>query len=146
MPNILVVDEEKSIRRLIRIHLERVGYSVHEVADGAIAWEALQKRSYDLVICDLIMPGMDGFTLLEKMRGHEPTNNTPVILMGWMVPNEIGEEAFYRRWYRARQEAGKIDPTYALIKPFSPTVLVHQVNRILTGDRDSDNFGGEICL
>src|SRR5450759_655478 len=65
---ILVVDDEKKIVDLVRTYLERDGYLVVEANDGRLALEAFQRESPDLVILDVMLPGMDGFEVCREIR------------------------------------------------------------------------------
>ena len=80
---ILVVDDEPEIRDLLRLYLEKDGYDVVEAADGAQALSALQEESLqnegiDLVILDIMMPGIDGYRVLQNIREN---SNIPVIML-----------------------------------------------------------------
>lgn len=76
---ILLVDDEKAHRLMIRGHLEDAGYQVVEAADGREALEALAGRPVDLVLMDVVMPRMDGMTALPEMIATAP--ETPVLMM-----------------------------------------------------------------
>ncbi|MBR0598667.1 response regulator transcription factor [Sinanaerobacter chloroacetimidivorans] len=76
--NILIAEDEKDIRHLIKIGLEKEGYSVTEASDGFEALEWLEKQKFDLAIFDVIMPRLDGFNLLRKIR---ETHHLPVIFL-----------------------------------------------------------------
>jgi two-component system response regulator PilR (NtrC family) len=65
---ILVVDDEQGVRELLTIALTRFGYHTDAVDGGAKAIAALERRSYDLVITDLTMPGVDGMEVLRRAR------------------------------------------------------------------------------
>ncbi len=66
MAKILIVDDEKSIRETLKEILEYEKYQVSEAQDGEAAWEELSKNNYDVVLCDIKMPKMDGIELLDK--------------------------------------------------------------------------------
>ena len=70
MKNVLVVDDDPSIRALIRLYLEGAGYGVVEAADGREAMALLDGQAADLVILDIFMPEMDGLEVLQVLRGH----------------------------------------------------------------------------
>lgn len=76
--NILVAEDEKDIRNLLKHGLEQEGYSVIATKDGIAAYEAIQNHSVDLAVLDVMMPRLDGFNLLRKIR---ETNNLPVIFL-----------------------------------------------------------------
>ncbi|NLY97169.1 MAG: response regulator transcription factor [Clostridiaceae bacterium] len=76
--NILVADDENDIRNLVKLSLEENGYTVLTAKNGKEAWEILQTREVHLAILDVMMPVMDGFSLLRKIREH---STLPVIFL-----------------------------------------------------------------
>ncbi len=79
----LVVDDEDDIRLLVRLTLEREGHDVTEAADGREALSALAERHPDLVVLDVMMPDVDGWTVLERMKHADDPGvvETPVVLL-----------------------------------------------------------------
>ena len=74
---ILVVEDEAPIRDLISINLQLVGYEVFTAEDGIVAENFLEKQKVDLILLDVMIPGIDGFSLIEKIKKH----NIPVIFV-----------------------------------------------------------------
>ncbi len=70
MKTVLVVDDDPSMRALIRLYLEGAGYGVIEAADGRRAMQALEGKDVDLVVLDIFMPEMDGLEVLQVLREH----------------------------------------------------------------------------
>ena len=70
---ILVVDDEERICEAVEKALERIGYDVESSLDALVAWEKFQKSAFDMVICDIKMPGMDGMALLDRVKEHDAT-------------------------------------------------------------------------
>lgn len=68
--NILVADDEEDIRNLVKISLEENGYTVLTAQNGKEAWDILAAQDVHLAILDVMMPVMDGFNLLRKIREH----------------------------------------------------------------------------
>ncbi len=66
--NILVVDDEQSIADLIELYLQNEGYQVYKYYHGKKALDSLDKNHYDLAILDVMMPDLDGFSLLKEIR------------------------------------------------------------------------------
>jgi DNA-binding response OmpR family regulator len=81
MSRIAVVDDEKNIREVIRIALERENHVVQEYADGLAAWQAFRRELPDLVILDIMMPRMDGLELCGKLKSLPCGARTPVIFL-----------------------------------------------------------------
>jgi two-component system, NtrC family, nitrogen regulation response regulator NtrX len=90
-PNILITDDEKSIRNALREILEFESYSVIEAENGAQALEAIQKKSIDLVMLDIKMKGMDGIEVLGKIKEIKP--ELPVIMISGHGTIKIAVEA-----------------------------------------------------
>ena len=78
MYNILVCDDEKDIVSALRIYLTAEGYRVFEAGNGAEALEVIDREDIHLALLDVMMPGMDGITALNRLREH---HNLPVILL-----------------------------------------------------------------
>ena len=76
--NILIAEDEKDIRNLLQLQLEQEGYSIYAAKDGMEALEILQNTAIDLAVLDVMMPRLDGFNLLRKIR---QTSNLPVIFL-----------------------------------------------------------------
>ena len=75
---ILIVEDEKPMALALKLKLERLGFCVTSAYDGAQAMQALDSTTFDLILADLMMPTMDGYTLLELLR--ERGSTTPVII------------------------------------------------------------------
>ena len=78
MNRILIADDEAEIRSLLRLYLENEGYEVEETEDGNEALKILAGKDIDLCLLDIMLPGMDGFHVLQKLR---QTSDIPVIII-----------------------------------------------------------------
>ena len=78
---LLVVDDNADNRDILRRHLERQGYGVATSADGPGALRLLDSGNFDLVLLDVLMPGMDGFEVLQKMKANPALRETPVVML-----------------------------------------------------------------
>ena len=112
---ILVVDDEPSIVELIRVNLEDAGYEVDEAADGAEALEKVRTRLYDLIVLDLMLPGVDGFEVCRQVRSESAV---PIIMLTAKAEEidrvlglELGADDY-------------------IIKPFSPREFVARVRAV----------------
>jgi len=116
MKKILVVDDEENIRKIISKYGKFEGYEVYEAANGMEAIDACRANDYDLIIMDIMMPELDGFSAVREIR---KTKNTPVIML-----SARSEE--YDRIHGF--ELGIDD---YVVKPFSPKELMMRVTAIL---------------
>ena len=78
---VLIADDEKDIVELIAYNLEGEGFAVLKAHDGRTAWERVRKAKPDLVLLDLMMPGMPGMDVCRAIRGHAETAAVPVIML-----------------------------------------------------------------
>lgn len=92
-PVVLVVEDSITTRSLEKSILETAGYQVEVAADGTAAWSLLQSGRCDLVVSDVLMPGMDGFELTERIRADERLRDMPVVLVTSLESRESRERA-----------------------------------------------------
>jgi two-component system phosphate regulon response regulator PhoB len=117
--HILVVDDEPDISALVAYHLARERYRVRTAADGVDAMRALETERPDLVVLDLMLPGMSGLEVLAEIRRRPDTVEIPVILLT------------ARREERDRIDGLRQGADDYLAKPFSPQELVLRVAAVL---------------
>lgn len=116
---ILVVEDEPDIRRLIRYHLAQEHYQVVEAEDGEKALRLLQREKPDLIVLDLLLPGMSGLELCRALRERPETARFPIL----MLTAKAGE---------ADRVLGlELGADDYLTKPFSPREMVARVKAIL---------------
>ena len=118
--NVLIVDDEASMRRVLEIMLTRMGYQTRAAANGVEALQLAQEQSFDLVISDLRMPGMDGIELLRQLR--ETGLTLPVIMM---TAHGSIESAI---------EAMRLGACDYLLRPFDVETLELAIRRVLVQD------------
>jgi DNA-binding response OmpR family regulator len=121
--SILVVDDEQTIREVIRRYLERDGFSVREAADGGAALAAVEARPPDLIVLDLMLPGVDGLTLTRQIRQH---SQVPIIML--TAKGETSDRIY-------GLDLGADD---YMAKPFSPQELVSRIRAVLRRSNDAD--------
>ncbi|MDO5095938.1 MAG: response regulator transcription factor [Peptostreptococcaceae bacterium] len=114
--NLLVVDDEENIRKLIRKYAEFEGHRITEAKDGMEAVEFCQSEEFDLIVLDIMMPELDGFSTAREIRKF---SNVPILML-----SARGEE--YDRIHGF--EVGTDD---YVIKPFSPKELMMRINAIV---------------
>lgn len=91
MSNILIIDDERSIRNVLKDILSNEGYKMDEAADGEEGFKKFTSNNYDLVLCDIKMPKMDGLDFLQKAYEHNP--DVPVIMISGHGNIETAVEA-----------------------------------------------------
>ncbi len=124
MKNILVIDDKDDIRTLIKAVLSNYGFTVLEAASGRLGIQMLLEQKPDLVICDVNMPGMDGYETLAAVRESNTTAPIPFILMTGLVS---------RDGFRRGMVCGADD---YLVKPFTTDELVEAVMSRLARQTD----------
>ncbi|HET6869253.1 MAG TPA: response regulator transcription factor [Solirubrobacteraceae bacterium] len=123
---VLVVDDERALRRLLRLYLEKEGYEVLEAGDGLDALSLLRRGGIDLALVDVMLPELDGFEVVRRIRTE---SGIPIILV-----TARGEEA----QRIAGLELGADD---YVVKPFSAPEVVARVRAQLR--RARGQFGGQ---
>jgi len=116
---ILIVEDDKHISKLVKFNLEKANYDCAIAATGEKALEALDDRAVDLIILDIMLPGMDGFEICRAIKEKEKLKSIPIIMLtakGEEVDRIVG------------LELGADD---YIVKPFSPRELVLRVKAIL---------------
>ncbi|MEM9950530.1 MAG: response regulator transcription factor [Chloroflexota bacterium] len=130
-PKILVVEDEQTVRRVIRQYLEREGYTVIETDNGGQALKLLYDEEPDLLILDIMLPGIDGYTIARSLRRPVDENNIrdiPIIMLTARTEEMDRITGF---------EVGTDD---YVTKPFSPRELIMRVKALL---RRSTTSGGD---
>ena len=124
MKNILVIDDTEDLRNLIATVLSNFGFSVREAANGAIGLRMVSEEKPDLVICDVNMPGMNGYETLATLRESSDAAAMPFILMTGLVSHD---------GFRRGMVSGADD---YLVKPFTPDELIEAVMSRLVRQAD----------
>jgi DNA-binding response OmpR family regulator len=119
MARIVIADDDADIRELVVFKLRHAGHEVLPVADGTAAVEACLADRPDLVILDVMMPGMSGLEAARVLRAEESMNGVPIIMLTARAQESDIEQGF---------EAGADD---YVVKPFSPRELAVRVAAVL---------------
>jgi two-component system alkaline phosphatase synthesis response regulator PhoP len=116
---ILIIDDEKDLIEMVRYNLDKDGYDVIAASDGQTGLEIAQRHKLDLIVLDLMMPGIDGLEVCRRLRTDPRTGRIPVIMLtarateaDRIVGLELGADDY-------------------ITKPFSPRELVARVKAIL---------------
>ncbi|MFC9925402.1 response regulator [Streptomyces sp. NPDC127190] len=126
----LVVDDNKVIRQLIRVNLELEGLEVVTAADGAECLDVVHQVRPDIVTLDVVMPRLDGLRTAARLRADPRTHHLPLAIISACTQHEfeagldVGVDAF-------------------LAKPFEPAELVRLVKQLIEGRRGARGSGGD---
>lgn len=124
--NILVIEDEEDIQELVEYNLSKNGFAVSSVNDGETGLKKIAAESPDLVLLDLMLPGLDGLEVCRRLKSDPTTQKIPVVML-----TARGEEADIV----AGLELGAED---YITKPFSPKVLIARVRAVLRRDRSRE--------
>lgn len=136
MQSILIIEDEKSIQNILRAFLEDAGYSITLADDGMEGIAAFHKDKFDLVLLDIMMPKLDGYTVCEMIRKE---GDTPVILLTALDDEDSQMKGF-----------DLLADDY-ITKPFSMPLVLRRIKAVLrrAQDKDENSFiltWGEIQL
>jgi DNA-binding response OmpR family regulator len=119
MPRVLVIDDEAPIRLLCRVNLEAAGIEVSEAEDGKSGLEAARAERPDVILLDVMMPGMDGWQVFDQLLQDESTSKIPIVFL--TARAELRDQA-------RGLELGGID---YVTKPFNPLNLAPLIEDLL---------------
>jgi CheY-like chemotaxis protein len=118
-PKVLFVDDDLLMHRLYGPHIERAGYEMISVTDGAEAIELASRELPQVVIMDIMMPGTDGVAAILQIKKTQTTQNIPVIAISG-----------YPEYHCMRQQLTGVGVELFLPKPFGPAKLVSEIRRL----------------
>jgi len=132
---ILIVEDERDVVKLLRYNLEKEGFRVGSVTDGSLALSEMRREPADLVILDLMLPGMDGLEICRQLRRHERYAATPILMLtarseeaDRVVGLELGADDYVTKPFSMRELIARVR---ALLRRQDP---VPQRNALLHGD------------
>ena len=117
---ILIVEDDKFLRELISQKLLKEGYDIVEAVDGEKGIESANKEKPDLVLLDLILPGIDGFEVLAKLKADPKLSNIPVIIL-----SNLGQKIDIEKGI----EMGAVD--FLIKAHFTPGEIVEKIDAVL---------------
>ena len=119
MPKVLVVDDSLSVRKVVQRALESKRIEVLSAASGSEALEQIARETPDLIVCDVIMPDMDGYQICDFVKKHPTLGHTPVLLISGIVNGTVLERA------------AKVRSDDVMRKPFAADELLHRIESLL---------------
>lgn len=139
-PSVLIVEDEEDIRELVRYNLFKEGWDCAGVATGEEALKSVRTKSPDVVLLDLMLPGMDGLTVCRRLKSDLATSSIPVVML-----TAKGEESDIVQGLNM----GADD---YVTKPFSPKVLIARLQAVLRraavseAEAGEEEMGTRICV
>jgi excisionase family DNA binding protein len=118
-PVVLIVDDDARVREYVRVNLEMEGYTVREAGSAEQGLEVLEEVSPDLVLLDVMMPKVDGWEMLRRVRERHGTDAIPVVMFSGKVDEAAAGDA------AARGAQGFLG------KPFDPQQLIEHAKQLL---------------
>lgn len=145
---ILIADDEAEIRDLLRLYLEKDGYEVLEAADGLETMESVKRENPDLLLLDIMMPGLDGYRVLRNIR---ETNNIPVIMLSAKGTNtdkilglDLGADDYITKHFEPLEAVARVNSNIRRFYSLGAGADLHKkVKELRTGDLCLDS---EACL
>ena len=119
MPKVLVVDDSLSVRKVVQRALESRRIEVLSAASGNEALEQIGREAPDLIVCDVIMPDMDGYQICDFVKKHPTLGHTPVLLISGIVNGTVLERA------------AKVRSDDVMRKPFAAEELLQRIESFL---------------
>ena len=116
---IMIVDDDPSIVRLIQYFLERESYEIIIAGNGLQALKKAETEKPDLIMLDLMLPGVDGFEVCHRLRANPKTEDMPILML-----SAKGDDT-------DKNEATKVGASAYFTKPFTGPVLIEQVQELL---------------
>jgi DNA-binding response OmpR family regulator len=118
--NILIVEDDKFLRELISQKLVKEGYNISQAIDGEEGLKKIKEEKPDLVLLDLILPGIDGFEVLARIKEEQEVVKIPVIILSNLGQKEDVEKGL---------QLGAVD--YLVKAHFTPGEIIEKIKRIL---------------
>ena len=139
---ILIVDDEDSMRHMLRLVLEREGYELVEAANGEAALELLSQNLLEVILCDIRMPGMDGLTLLQQVRKRFP--QVTMIMMSAYGTIDTAVKCLKQGAYDYISKPFKTDEVVLCLKKAEERLELQQENRCLKNRLENNDGAWEL--
>lgn len=116
---IMIVDDSSTLRQVITVTLQKAGYKTEEAADGVEALEKTKGTRFNLIICDVNMPNMDGITFVRELKKDPDNKFTPVLM--------LTTESQTKKIQEARTAGAKA----WIVKPFKPEQVLEAIEKLI---------------
>jgi len=148
---ILLVEDDRDISHLVKLHLEDEGYSVDIAADGSDGLAMAQEQAYDLVVLDLMLPGMDGLEICRRLRGE--TDYVPILMVtakaseiDRIVGLELGADDYLTKPFSVRELVARVKAIFRRISAVGAQTGQQDSPRVSLGDLVIENDKRKVTL
>ena len=136
---ILLVEDDKDISRLVKLHLEDEGYAVDAISDGSVGLAKAQEQDYDLIVLDLMLPGMDGLEICRRLRGKP--DYVPILMLtakaseiDRIVGLELGADDYLTKPFSVRELVARVKAIFRRISAVGAQADLEDSPSISLGD------------
>ena len=126
---VLVIEDDEALRRMAVTFLRAAGYTPREAPDGFVGLTMARDAQVDLVLLDLMMPGLDGWEVLRQLKSQATTAAIPVIVLTASVGATLNDRAL------------RMGAAHYLVKPLDARLLIGTVGRVLAGRTEPVSSG-----
>ena len=120
---VLVVDDDVDMAKMLKVRIEAEGYEFMSVMDGEKMLEVLKIKKPDVILLDIMLPNMDGYSVLREMRKHEEYTNIPVIILSAKEKKKVGDLFIFEKI------------AFFIEKPFDIKDLLEKIKIAIEGKR-----------
>jgi len=117
---VLVVDDDADMAKMLKLRIEAEGYEFMSVMDGKEMLEVLKIKKPDVILLDIMLPNMDGYSVLREMRKHEEYANIPVIILSAKEKKKVGDLFILEKI------------AFFIEKPFNTKELLERIREVIT--------------
>ncbi|MFZ3115972.1 MAG: response regulator [Syntrophales bacterium] len=148
--NILIVDDEKDIVELVAYNLDREGYRITKAYDGQQAWQFIRENRPDLLILDLMLPGINGFELCRLIRKQRETEDLPIIMLTAKTDSvdkimglEIGADDYLTKPFNVRELLARVR---AVLRRWEKPAVTEELEQLVFQDLMIDFHTYEVTV
>ena len=123
---ILAIDDESDVLMIVRTALEAEAYEVATATNGVDALALADEQDFDLILLDVMMPGMDGFEVMRRLREQEKTRKTPIVMLTGLAEKSMVKQAL------------DLGVSHYIVKPFEFQEFLQVIDRALAEDNEDD--------
>lgn len=147
---VLLIDDEKDLLELLRYNLEREGFEVLSAANGASGLELARRNPPDLIVLDLMMPGLDGLEVCQQLRAEPRTGRIPLVMLtaraaeaDRVVGLELGADDYVTKPFSPRELVARVKAILRRAAPLPPSRPVRRGNLLVDEERHEVSVAGQ---